>query len=138
MPASSAPMADSASPFGMMFSPVLEIAIGVITLWAGGLGNIPPGWHLCDGTVGTPDLRNNFLPAAGPTFAVGSESGGTAHQHDLTTDGHPHGMQNPPGHFDFGPGYSITTQTRTDTATTSTNDNLPKYYALAYIQYLGP
>lgn len=121
-----------------MFSPVLEIAIGVITAWAGGLGNIPPGWHLCDGTRGTPDLRDKFIVAAGPTFAAGSESGATTHDHDLTTDGHFHSMLEPPGHFQFGSGFSTTTDTRPDTATTSTNDNLPKYYALAYIQYLGP
>jgi hypothetical protein len=34
---------------------------GLIIMWAGTLNNIPPGWQLCDGTNGTPDLRDRFI-----------------------------------------------------------------------------
>lgn len=37
------------------------IPSGVITMWAGTLLNIPAGWSLCDGTGGTPDLRERFI-----------------------------------------------------------------------------
>ncbi|GAH67850.1 unnamed protein product, partial [marine sediment metagenome] len=33
---------------------------GMITFWHGTVENIPAGWHLCDGTEGTPNLRNKF------------------------------------------------------------------------------
>ncbi|GAI49997.1 unnamed protein product, partial [marine sediment metagenome] len=32
---------------------------------------IPSGWHLCDGTAGTIDLRNKFLVGAGDTYNPG-------------------------------------------------------------------
>jgi len=44
---------------------------GVITLWYGLIAAIPKGWHLCDGTADTPDLRNVFIVGAN------SDSGGT-------------------------------------------------------------
>jgi microcystin-dependent protein len=44
--------------------PVLGVPSGVpsgtIAIWTGSLGTIPSGWKLCDGTLGTPDLRNRF------------------------------------------------------------------------------
>jgi len=35
--------------------------IGTILPYVGNLTDIPSSWHLCDGTDGTPDLRNRFL-----------------------------------------------------------------------------
>src|SRR3990167_3705731 len=40
------------------------IPAGVIVLWSGLLANIPSGWALCDGTAGTPDLRDRFVVGA--------------------------------------------------------------------------
>jgi len=34
---------------------------GSIVMWSGPPTNIPSGWHLCDGTSGTPDLRGRFI-----------------------------------------------------------------------------
>lgn len=42
---------------------------GIIVLWSGAIVDIPSGWHLCDGTQGTPDLRDMFVIGAGDTFA---------------------------------------------------------------------
>ena len=43
---------------------------GEIKMWSGTVSNIPEGWHLCDGTKGTPDLTDRFIIAGtstGPT-----------------------------------------------------------------------
>ena len=42
-----------------------HIASGVILLWSGALVDIPAGWLLWDGTLGTPDLRDRFLVGSG-------------------------------------------------------------------------
>lgn len=42
------------------------LPFGTILMWSGNLLNVPSGWALCDGTSGTPDLRNKFI--------VGSDS----------------------------------------------------------------
>ena len=40
------------------FAPVPS---GAILMWSGSSDLIPDGWLLCDGTNGTPDLRNRFV-----------------------------------------------------------------------------
>ena len=39
----------------------LDLPIGTIVAYSGDVSYIPDGWHLCDGTDGTPDLRDRFL-----------------------------------------------------------------------------
>lgn len=46
-----------------------------IICWAGNVNEIPVGWHLCDGTYGTPDLRDKFIIGAGKTYSP-NETGG--------------------------------------------------------------
>lgn len=43
---------------------------GIVCLWSGAIVDIPAGWQLCDGTNGTPDLRDKFIIGAGDTYAV--------------------------------------------------------------------
>ena len=135
-----------------------SLPTGAIILWSGSLGSIPTGYVICDGTNSTPDLRDRFIVGAGSTYAVNA-TGGTAdsivvtHTHTATvTD---------PGHFHntnynfatyAGGGSSGANNTfgsinnpQTDTKTTGisvanasagtsgTNQNLPPYFALAYI-----
>lgn len=63
---------------------------GGIILWSGSTGSIPATWYLCDGTNGTPDLRNSFIIGAGSSYAVNA-TGGTAdavvvsHTHTATS-----------------------------------------------------
>ena len=38
--------------------------VGSIIAYSGLLGSIPSNWHICDGTDGTPDLRDRFLKGA--------------------------------------------------------------------------
>ncbi len=51
---------------------------GGIILWSGSIASIPSGWLLCDGTNGTPNLRDRFVVGAGSTYAVGAVGGSDA------------------------------------------------------------
>lgn len=82
------------------------IPVGGIIMWSGTIVNIPIGWSLCDGSNGTPDLRNRFIAGAGSdtlsvwgfnattgstTFTggqsyVGVNSTGGSIAHKMTTD----------------------------------------------------
>lgn len=48
---------------------------GVIVMWSGSVATIPDGWILCDGTEGTPDLRDQFVVGAGNLYSVGDTGG---------------------------------------------------------------
>ncbi|MCK9571209.1 hypothetical protein M0R72_19830 [Candidatus Pacearchaeota archaeon] len=57
----------------------LGVPAGLVILWYGSTGSIPSGWHLCDGTGGTIDLRGKFPVGAGTgsSYSVG-DTGGSA------------------------------------------------------------
>jgi hypothetical protein len=138
---------------------------GMIMMWSGTIATIPSGWLLCNGSSGTPDLRNKFVIGAfsdttgvAYTTVTGSntQTGGSkdaivvSHTHTATvTD---------PGHFhgniplidgSVNPGVSpnrlVNGYTNSASVTTGitvanstegssgTNQNLPPYYALAFI-----
>ena len=40
------------------------IPVGGIIMWSGAIASIPTGWALCNGSNGTPDLRNKFIVGA--------------------------------------------------------------------------
>lgn len=48
-------------------------------MWSGAINNIPFGWLLCDGSNGTPDLRDRFIVGAGNTYGVGTTGGEASH-----------------------------------------------------------
>ena len=52
-----------------------SIPKGTILPWYGKPSDIPEGFALCDGTKGTPDLRNRFLVGAGSNYALGDTGG---------------------------------------------------------------
>lgn len=56
---------------------IVSIPAGVILMWSGSEASIPAGWVLCNGTSGTPDLRNRFIVGAGTgsSYAVGATGG---------------------------------------------------------------
>jgi hypothetical protein len=66
------------------------IPAGGIFLWSGSIGSIPAGYVLCNGSNGTPDLRDRFVVGAGSSYAVNA-TGGTAdsivvsHSHTLAS-----------------------------------------------------
>ena len=67
---------------------------GGIAMWSGSIASIPSGWRLCDGTSGTPDLRDRFIVGAGSAYAPGA-IGGSADaivvSHSHTFSGNPLG-----------------------------------------------
>lgn len=74
------------------------IASQMILKWAGLLVNIPTGWHLCDGTVGTPDLREKFIKGTAAGQNPGATGGALTHTHGIGTyaaaneSSHTHGV----------------------------------------------
>lgn len=81
---------------------IVSIPSGFIGIWSGSAAAIPSGWLLCNGTSGTPDLRDRFVVGAGSTYAVGDTGGQNtitavpAHSHavgtlvNATTGAHTH------------------------------------------------
>ena len=80
---------------------------GVICMWSGSIASIPAGWTLCDGTNGTPNLRDRFIIGAGSSYAVAATGGATSvvlatanlpsHGHGVSDPGHGHSVTDP-GH----------------------------------------
>jgi hypothetical protein len=66
---------------GQQLAPASGLPTGVIVMWSGALDAIPAGWALCDGSDGTPDLRNRFVLGAGTVEYQGSAGGSRTHQH---------------------------------------------------------
>lgn len=50
---------------------------GGIIMWSGSATNIPPGWGLCDGSNGTPDLKGRFVLSHGTRPERVRQAGGT-------------------------------------------------------------
>ncbi len=59
------------------------VPAGVIVIWSGSIVNIPDGWALCDGSNGTPDLRDRFIVGAGSSYSVGATGGSISHTHGV-------------------------------------------------------
>jgi hypothetical protein len=135
------------------------IPTGIISMWSGSIASIPSGWLICDGTSGTPDLRDRFVVGAGSTYAVAATGGSAdavvvSHTHTATstvTDpGHTHtpgsisnnninagtsnggSVQSPAAIPSAFTGVTVATSI-TSAGVSGTNANLPPYYALAYI-----
>lgn len=53
--------------------------IGGIIIWSGAIASMPANWGLCDGTNGTPDLRDRFILGAGLSYAVAATGGEATH-----------------------------------------------------------
>ena len=135
---------------------------GMIMLWSGSKISVPTGWHICDGTNGTPNLKGRFIVGAGTTYDV-NETGGTAnatlvsHTHTGTTNtvgNHVHqqtgqtlGPSSGGYAYNSGNGANLVQNTQPAGAhshtvsisangSSGTNMNLPPYYALCYIMKL--
>jgi hypothetical protein len=66
------------------------IPAGLIAIWSGSTGSIPSGWVICDGSNGTPNLRDSFIVGAGNNYAVGAAGGSAdsvvvSHTHTATS-----------------------------------------------------
>lgn len=109
---------------------------GMIILWSGAVVDIPSGWQLCNGTNGTPDLRDRFLVGAGSAYAPDDTGGNALHNHYFEFVGSgtlssglivltdpPNGQLS--NAFAFAGG-----------GTTDNSDGRPPYYALCFIMKL--
>ncbi len=122
---------------------------GIIVAWSGKIADIPTGWMPCDGTNGTPDLRDKFIIGArqddsgiaktnvsGALTQVGGEA-----KHVLTIAEMPAHTHNYDGvswqdRYDGGSWFSpYPSQTKTSTSTGGSQPHniLPPYYAVCFI-----
>lgn len=110
---------------------------GIIALWSGSEATIPFGWHLCDGTFDTPDLRDKFIVGAGPIYPAASSGGSASHTHTATQTSHNHALRSDTGLI-LGPGTlrAASTYSNTPPITVDPTDSLPPYYALCYIMHI--
>ncbi len=119
------------------------VPTGAILIWSGSVNNIPDGWALCDGTNGTPDLRDRFVLGAGLSYSVGAVGG--EQEHTLTIaemPSHNHTVQFT--HWkDGGGGDTVTDPINPNsgnlyiptsyTGGNQPHNNMPPYYSLCYI-----
>lgn len=104
--------------------------------WTGAIVDIPEDWVLCDGTKGTPDLRDRFIVNPEFWFAVDETGGSVNHTHTFTGNGHFH-FTNPGTNFTAGPDLLIITDTKNVSGTSDPANILPPYYALAFVMNKG-
>ena len=92
--ASHATLADTAT------TAINGVPRGIITMWSGAVNTVPSGWALCDGTNGTPNLKDKFVLGAGSVYSVGGTGGEAAHtlitaempSHTHVQDAHGHSV----------------------------------------------
>lgn len=65
---------------------VSAVPSGLISMWTGSVA--PAGWALCDGSNGTPDLRDKFVIGAGGSHVGGATGGADTHNHGGVTGDH--------------------------------------------------
>lgn len=78
---------------------------GTIVTWYGILGNIPSGFVLCDGSNGTPDLRDRFIVGAGSGYSLGARGGANTVQlswNEMPSHAHTRGTMNITGYAQVG------------------------------------
>lgn len=105
---------------------------GCIGMWCGSVGSIPSGWFLCDGTHGTPDLRDKFILGSGLSFSPGNNGGSVNHDHSFTSNGHTHTESAGAG-VASGLGIVNVSDSEVVTGTSDSGSSLPPYYSLCYL-----
>lgn len=108
---------------------------GIIVIWSGFINQIPQGWQLYE------ELKDKFVLGAGQNYPVGAIGG--EKEHRLTVDempSHDHGvsgaMRNGIQGSGFGSGANQFNNTNFRTSPAGgdqPHNNMPPYYALAYI-----
>jgi len=127
-------------------------------MWSGTIATIPIGWALCNGSNGTPDLRDKFVigayqddggtPKTNVTGSLTASGGAATKTLDVTEmPAHTHNTNTPNEHAlnsDAGSGLNSSTNTNSNgkhASTTSAGSGtafslLNPYYALAFIMKL--
>ena len=60
------------------------VPAGGIIMWSGSTSTVPSGWHLCDGSGGTPNLTAKFVMAAGGAYPAGTTGGNATATVDMS------------------------------------------------------
>lgn len=122
------------------------LPVGSIIIWSGTSDNVPNGWHICDGTDGTPDLTGKFVLGAGTAHSVGETGGEETHkltveeipEHYHTVDANASGTTSGQMH-----GAVIiksdgaTKRASSEVGGNKSHNNMPPYYTLCYIMKVG-
>lgn len=131
---------------------------GLICMWSG--STVPSGWYLCNGSNGTPDLRDRFIVGSGGSYAIGDKGGEASHsltKEEMAKHSHIVNLSGSASLRTSGIGVQGSTQTVVNTSTDSgsrwnyttvsisgecdcaesgegqPHENRPPYYALAFI-----
>jgi hypothetical protein len=112
-------------------------------------GTADTNWHICDGGSGTLNLSNKFIVASGTTYAIGATGGAatvTLTEAQLPVHHH-HGIYIGTSNDDNGDATSLAANAGAadshqwmdggitgDAGSGTAHNNLPPYYALAFIQ----
>lgn len=120
------------------------IPVGGIIMWSGTIANIPTGWALCNGSNGTPDLRNRFIAGAGTdtlsvwgfniTTGAVTFSGGQSFVGVSSTGGSVATRVNSGSNTE---GINATASIPDATFLQQWVENRPPYYALAFIMRIS-
>ena len=116
------------------------IPSGLISMWHGLIANIPTGWALCDGTSGTPDLRERFVRGAPAATEAGGTGGADTHtlaESEIPT--HSHNVSGSGSNSTPVGGNYLHADTGPQDEATSTyggggaHNNMPAYYQILFI-----
>ena len=109
---------------------------GVIVLWHGLIVAIPEGWIICDGSNGTPDLREKFVKGAAAATEAGTTGGSATHTHGVGT----YSASGAPSRTVVsGLGLFLAgddVHTHTISGTSASGSSEPAYYTIQYIMKL--
>jgi hypothetical protein len=119
---------------------MLSMPKGIILPWYSRQGPVPDGWAICDGSQGTPDLRQRFLKGVSDFNDVGQPGGAAQHQHSFSGTG----STGAPGHTAQGPdqpnqeefGSRIHTHSVVVNGTTAPESSYPPCVAVLFIMKL--
>ncbi len=130
------------------------VPIGGIIMWDAAIGTIPSNYNVCDGTNGTPDLRDKFVVGAGSAYTLAGTGGAatvTLSVAEMPAHNHSNGLytnilqQDGTGTPDgtSAPDVSGTEPNITTSAALlssgggAAHENLPPYYAIYYIKRIS-
>jgi len=125
---------------------------GIIIPYFNTLKNLPSDWLVCDGTNGTPDLRNRFVIGAGRYYrfkSTGGEKTVTLHRQTIPNHSHKIFSHNPgfgcgggrnigvgagfPTNDGVGIGNPKYVSEQNNNRITEPHNNMPPYYSMFYI-----
>lgn len=119
--------------------------IGAVIAYAGDIDSIPPGWHICDGTEGTPDLRGRFVLGQSDAYVYGSEGGEATHRltvNEMPSHSHQLAIQSKTGNTGdliaiTRGAYRLDSLGMSSTGGSQPHNNMPPYYVLYYIMRIA-